>query len=245
MGKLARIAAITGVAAFGVTLASCSSGGNAGSTSSSTTSPVSQNVAADKALATSGNLQLSDLPSGWTSTPQTNDSTSNAIVTQLGSCLHTTIDFFSGNGPTEAQSPSFGDSNSDSVDSDVDYLATPSAAQSRMAVLQQSDFPSCFASAVNSVLANAKNSGLPSGASLGKVTVNSISFPSYGNSSVAYRGTVPVTYQGQTIKLYLDLVAARKGRVLVGLTFGGFQQPLSSTLEQRLTATVVNRLQST
>ena len=226
----------------------CMTLGSALAGCASRTSPsVSQNVAADKQLARSANLVLSDLPAGWTSKPHSSSSGNAALDAQLSSCLHTNLDLFKGDDRAEVHSPEFDDTNGDSVSSDVDYLADTTQADVRMKVLQQSNFSSCLAAAAQSLVTNGAQTGstLPAGTSLGAVTVAPMSFPALGDQSAAFRVTIPITYRGIVISAYFDLVGVQKGRVLVGMDFDGVNAPLGSPLEEQLTQTVVKRLRNT
>lgn len=243
----------TAVAALVIVAAGCSSGQKVNNATSTTAPPAApgQNVAADKALAKAANLTLSDFPAGWTSAPQTNDSSGQTITNQLEQCLHAHLSFLQLGNPTTAQSPQFSDSSGDDASSSVTYLVSTSVADSDMHVFRQANFPSCMTSAVNTVIQNMINnpsssSGtLPQGASVGTISVNAMSFPSYGDQSVAFRGTIPITYKGFNIDAYIDLVAAQKGRAIVGMDFASVGSGLDPTMEEQLTSDVVQRLTNT
>jgi hypothetical protein len=235
-----------------VGLAGCSSSSpTATSKSTTTTSGSPQNVASDKSLAVAANLKLSDFPDGWTSTPQSSTSSGEqAIGTRLNSCLHTNLAIFDSKNPTAASSPSFGDSNNDTVASGADYLATASQAQSEMSVFTSSRFQSCMTTAMNALLnyeLNNAGSGstLPAGVSFGQATVSQMSFQTYGDQSVAYRVTVPFSYKGLNPDVYVDIVAVQKGRALAALFFESTGTPFESSMEEQLTSVVVGRLVQT
>jgi hypothetical protein len=212
----------------------------------------SQNAAADKALAVAANLKLSDFPDGWTSSPQSNSSTGpQGLDARLASCLHANVSVFNNNDPTQASSPDFSDSNGDTASSGVNYLAVASQAQADMKALTGSRFPSCFTTAVNAILnyelnnPSSTGSTLPAGVSFGQASVAQMSFQSYGNQSIAYRVTVPFSYEGLNPDAYFDIVAVQEGRALAGLFFESTATPFDSSMEEQLTATVVGRLVQT
>jgi hypothetical protein len=72
-----------------------------------------------------------------------------------------------------------------------------------------------------------------------------MSFPSYGDQSIAYRVTIPISYKGLNPSFYIDIVAARKGRATTGLSFVGEVTPFDSSMEQQLTSLTVSRLTNT
>ncbi len=238
---------LCGVAVAAFVLASCSSNSSTNGASTTTVGGSSQNSAADRALAAAANLRLSDFPTGWTSAPQSSSSADTTLLAQLQGCLHANLILFQQNSPRLAQSPEFSDPNGDSVDSNVAYLSSASDAQGEMHVIQQSNFSSCLSSAANSLLQSlihnpSSGSTLPQGASIGHVAVSAISFPSYGDRSAAFRTAVPITYNGQSLTEYLDIVAFIKGRAIVGMNFTGGGNPIGSSTEQRLTSVVLGRL---
>jgi hypothetical protein len=235
-----------------VVLAGCSSSPSATSTSTTTSSAPNPTVAAEKGLAVAANLKLSDFPAGWTSMPQSSTSTGpHGLDAEIASCLHTNLAVLNSNSPTEASSPDFSDSNGDTVSSGVNYLATASQAQAEISVLESSKFPSCFTTAVNEVFTYEVNnpsstgSTLPAGLTIGHATVAQMSFPSYGNQSIAYRVTVPFTYDGLSPDAYFDIVAVQMGRALAGLTFQSTITAFDSSMEEQLTSIVVGRLTQT
>ncbi len=69
-----------------------------------------------------------------------------------------------------------------------------------------------------------------------------MSFPSFGAQSIAFRITVPITAKGLNVNVYLDAVAVRKGRAYTLLTFQRSSTPVSSSMEESLTALTVRRL---
>jgi hypothetical protein len=85
-------------------------------------------------------------------------------------------------------------------------------------------------------------SKLEAGISIGTPTAAQMSFPSFGAQSIAFRITVPITAKGLNVNVYLDAVAVRKGRAYTLLTFQRSSTPVSSSMEESLTALTVRRL---
>jgi hypothetical protein len=86
---------------------------------------------------------------------------------------------------------------------------------------------------------------LPAGAQIGSTTVSQMSFPTYGDKSIAYQVKVPVTYSGLSIDAYVDLIFSIKGRAGVSMTFEGVTDPFSVNQAEHYTGLVVGRLTNT
>jgi hypothetical protein len=72
-----------------------------------------------------------------------------------------------------------------------------------------------------------------------------MSFPAFGDKSAAFRVTIPVTDNGLTLSIYIDIVAVQKGRAFAGVDFEATQTPFDSAMEGQLVGVVVGRLDST
>jgi hypothetical protein len=71
-----------------------------------------------------------------------------------------------------------------------------------------------------------------------------MAFPSYGDQTVAYRLIVPIIAEGHNLSVYFDYVLVRKGRAHVMITFTRVDSPVTSTMEQRVTALTARRLRA-
>ena len=236
-----------------VAFAACASGGSKSSSSASSsgqgtvTTASSQNVAADKALATAALWKLSDFPTGWTAKPQTQDSSDKKFVAMLANCVGGSSTFFQSTA-SGAESPEFDDTNNNSAYEDVDYYSTAGDLASKFALLKSANFPTCLANTFNSFVKeeiahpSSSTDTLPKNASIGKATVAAMSFPALGDESVAYRVTVPITYQGFNVDIYADLIAARKGRAVTSMTFTSALNGFDTSMEEQLANLAVSRL---
>lgn len=83
---------------------------------------------------------------------------------------------------------------------------------------------------------------VPAGLSFGKSTVAQMSFPPFGNRSIAYRLTLPFSFNGLNIDGYFDIVVVQQGRVAITLQFFGISSPFDSAMEQRLMTLTLNRV---
>jgi hypothetical protein len=225
-------------------------GATSEATTSATTMPP-QDVTADKAAALSAALKLSDLPTGWTGVPHTNSPSSPSVDTALAACLGVPVERLNKNGPADVDSPDFSDANNNSISNSLGYTPSAAAAQSELATFQDPKVPGCLATALTAYVkdqaahpANPSDT-LPPGVSFGAATVAQESFPTIGDQSIAYRVTVPVSAQGQSITVYVDLVVAIKGRAGVEMDFTSLSTPFPSDQEASLITLVVGRLSNT
>jgi hypothetical protein len=88
-------------------------------------------------------------------------------------------------------------------------------------------------------------STLPAGVKLGQSTVEQMSFPTYGDKTIAYQVKIPITYSSLNVSVYLDLIIAIKGRANVATTFQATTSPFPTDQEQHYTGLVVGRLTNT
>jgi hypothetical protein len=170
---------------------------------------------------------------------------------QLATCLHTSEAVLNSGAGNKASSPDFADSNGDTASNDVRYRGSTADASAEFIVLQDPKLPTCLQTAVTEVIHYSlehptdPSSTVPADLTIGKSTVAQMSFPSYGDQSIAYRVTIPISYKGLSPSFYLDVVGVRKGRATTGLYFQGEVTPFDSSMEQQLTALTVSRLANT
>jgi hypothetical protein len=206
-------------------------------------------VAADKANAQAAIWQLTDFPTGWTAKPQTQDSSDKKFDAMLANCLGTSVSFFQGTS-ARAESPEFDDTNNNSAYEDVDYLPSVSALNNQFAIVKTDKFPTCFSSTFNSFVkyeaAHPSNPSdtLPPHVTFGQASVAPMSFPALGDDSIAYRATLPLTYQGFNIDFYADLIAVQKGRAVASMTFTSVQNGFDTAMEQQLANLALSRMTS-
>jgi hypothetical protein len=241
-------------------LAAC--GGSSSSPSVSTVAPggttaptgstvPSQDIAADKAAAEAASLKLSDFPTGWTSTPQSDTSGYPNVDAEIAKCLGVSEEELNHKGPAHVDSPDFSDANNNTVSSSVGYAPSVPQAQHEFAIISSPKVPACLGPAVEKLVTYAANhpsnasDTLPAGTTFGTPTVAPMSFPTFGDESVAYRVTIPVNTKSLTVSFYLDTVTARKGRAGAGLDFEGVGTPFPSDQEEHYTTLVVDRMANT
>jgi hypothetical protein len=236
-------------------VAACGGGTTSTSTSTSssqaTSSTSNQNVATDRAVAQQAVLRLSDFPAGWEAKAH-QDSPDNPDVTkQAATCLHVSPSALSSrDNKTHVDSPDFSSSSEQEVSNSVALDATATEAISQFAAFEQPQAPNCLTQAVSAVIQSAlkhptTGSTLPQGVKIGQASVNALSFPNFGDKTVAFRMTVPVQASGLNVSVYVDIVLLLKGRAGSTLTFEDTLSPFPTDQAEQLTQIVAGRLPST
>jgi len=198
--------------------------------------------AADLALARRAVLTAADLP-GYKSTPHTPDDDPPAGVKKdFATCLGTTTSIFDDTpGAQKADSPDFsggtGDVQSvsgsveiDPKKSDIDRVWDPIAKPGAESCLQKL-FDAAF-----------KQGSLDEpGVKVGRFTVDRFDI-GVGDRSVGYEAVVPVTGQGRTAVVYLDIVFAARDRAGMDFSFTDVGKAFDRGMEKTLVQKVYDRV---
>lgn len=226
MSKKLLAAAIT-VPLAALALTACSGGPH--SAGSGTTSPSpSTTTAADVALARSELLGPSGFPSGWQSQGPGSENTSasffggmaQADVQAITTCLGISsaqVD----TSPAEAADPRYSDPNSAAAVNDtVDVFPTVSTARFEVAATANPKLASCFVQ-----LAPRFEGEAPKGVHFGTMSAHKAVIRHLGDEDAAMAASVPITYQGHSTTLYVEVVMVQKGRSESNLLFTGENAP--------------------
>jgi hypothetical protein len=231
------------VAAVALLAGAC--GDDGGSSPATTAGRTADQIAADKAAAQAAVLTQSDLPTGWTGRPhkEVNDAALNA---ELAGCLNVPLALINRDKPTSVHADDFEDpSGRLEVDNTVGVEVTAAQANALLAIYQKPQMPDCLQKALTTRLEKSLSSTPTSaggGARVGQVKVATLDFPTVGQSHVAYRVTIPVTVQGQTVEITIDAVTFVKGRAGTSLTFQGNGQAFPTAMEVELAKVVEGRM---
>lgn len=128
------------------------------------------------------------------------------------------------------------------IESTVTVEPTVAAAREWFSILEQPQMPSCIGEANRAFVIQDSPGLVKPGNSVGTARVAQIALPRYGDQTIAYRLTLPITAEGHNLSYYLDYVLLRIGRAHAMLTFGRVYFPVSGTMERRLTALTARRL---
>jgi hypothetical protein len=230
-GTVARIciaAAVTGGLVMGVLA------GTIDAASASTTPSIGQ---AKKAL-----LVLSDMPSGWTSSKSSSNSSSFPGAAQLAGCLGVPTSVITDNPPT-ANSPNFNSTNQlQTVNDSVSVYPSVKAARANFASLANLKAPSCLTQVLNGSARHSLESQFGSGSSIGNILVSRSPAIDFVPGSANFTAFIPVTSHGVTINLELTVVDFVRGREDQTVTFVSLQNPFPTSLARHLTTVAAGRL---
>lgn len=240
------------MAALALVLSAC--GDKSTSSSSSTTldprSPTQ--ITTDKAAADMAVLRLGDLPPGWTSQSNTDDSSSSAeqrsAEAQFADCagVDPSIIGAGARSATRAKSDEFSDSEDHQVESSVTVVATRELAKKQLNSIRSAEVPGCLATFVNRAIQSAVRNPKPgqtppTGVRFGEARVVPLDLPGLHAATVGYRTTVPVRVGDRSADVNLDIVLALTGRTGISMTFTSFGTPFANDAEIALTNKVIDR----
>jgi hypothetical protein len=233
--------------ALACALASCSGGSSGGSTKAAPASTPTQTGSAfpTEAATTAARaalLTVNDFPSGWA----TSEATPKDVKSQtlLATCLHIPVELVTGDGPgiVVEQSPDFNSPDGDSSVSDAVLVSSGENLDTLFAGLRSPNFPDCARQDVDQGFKD--DPSALDGATLGRLDVGQISFPSIGDDLEAIRVHVPVSKDGASVDVYLDLVFVRSGNAVADLEFDSEFDTFPTSDEQRTARLAVQRIQS-
>jgi hypothetical protein len=233
------------VALLALTLAACGSSKKSSSSSSSgsktteksaTTEAASSDSAADKAKAQAINLKAEDFPSGWTSTPSSNDN-SDQTDKELYTCAGLSDPKTSTT--ADEHSPDFAQGQFTMASSEVQFAKSKDTAKSDLDVLKSDKFASCLKTSFDNEM---KKQASGAGGTVGESKVEKIAAPSGTDGSAAFRMTVPITAVGQTFTFYIDFTLLLQGRAEVTLVCFNGNAPFDSALKDTLTGKLIQRM---
>jgi len=200
-----------------------------------TTAAAAGDVTADTAKAKQINLQLSDLPSGWTSSPASPKSAQDqADDVKTASCLG--IPPPSQTHTVDIDSDDFSSGNL-SISSNVTFARTADAARQELAAYSGSKVTSCLTQSLQDSMARDAN-----GATVSNLSVTPATKPSGGDGGFAYHVTATVMAQGQQVQLTVDVLAVLVGRAELNVSsFGIGNQTVPDQTLRSLMAKMVAR----
>jgi hypothetical protein len=169
-------------------------GTTAASTQQARAPQTAAQIAQERAIGSRALLRLSDFPTGWTAGEREGGSSQAAqLRREVAACLHVPVSQLDENDPAEVKSPKFKGPESEEIGNTVVVRPTAEAAVSYFSVFDAAQTPACLTSATRTVFARKlKEAGkVPAAVEVGSPTVERMSFPSFGDQSIAYRISVP------------------------------------------------------
>ncbi len=263
-----RVAAALACAALLSAAAGCGSSGKpSGSDTPAATSPAAAPTAAGSAgssaptasvapfpsaaASTAGSRALwtiSDFPTGWASAPDTSPGASDKADAALAKCLHVPVSVVTGKGDVSsvrANSPDFNAPSGNATASEIVTVSTTSRVVTLMTALKSPAATGCLGAlldtAVKVTVAQSTNPILKQ-ATIGSVQVGQLSTGHYGDDTVAFRVSVPLTAESLSVTAYLDEIYIRRANAVASLTFEDVFSAFDTTIETQLAATAANKL---
>jgi len=228
-------------------LGACGSSKKTASSSTTTTAAAKSGTTTTGAAATSGdkakadaiNLVAADFPSGWTSTPADNSSSSDNSDKQLYACAGLTDR--AAEGGVDVSSPDFSKGEFDSAGSEVQFVKSESEAQADLAVVKSDKFPTCLKQTFDQEMTKEAGSA---GGTIGASSVTTLPAPSGTDGAAAFRMTVPISAVGQNLTFYIDFVLLLQKRAEVTVSLFSGTTPFDQSLEDTLTGKLVQRMKA-
>jgi hypothetical protein len=220
-----------------LTLPACGGGNNA-SSPSTTTSTTVPDAATDAATARSLLLVGSDLPVGWKSSPHPEDTAEDKEFDQaIADCIGLSDPK---RATADIQSPDFelGDA---SVGSSANLTATRADFEQDVAALNSPKYVACSDQLFEEELKRQFAEDVP-GATIDDVNVARVESPTYGEVTVALKGTVTISASDRTVTMYVSDYAYGQGRSEVDVSFFNVGAPFDPALEKSLLAKAVAKL---
>lgn len=191
-----------------------------------TPEPAAEDLAAGKA----STLQPEDFPAGWTSTP------ANDAPDMITKCKG--FEDAKALSTARADAPDYEDaSESFAVIDSVYMYPDATAAENGLAMMRGAEMHVCFGEEIGRVAATQGQ-----GVELGEVTSTPLDAGMVGDEVDAGRIKVPLTIQGETLDMTIDLVLLRGGRGISFLAFMGYADPFDDELRAQLTEANAKRL---
>lgn len=183
-------------------------------------------VRADKALARSALLELSDFPVGWTAAP-------NRDPTQIDCAAFNEV-----RAMPRGESPDFAHGDEEFGSQAVAVYSAPEDVDKAITKLMSPATLDCLASDLkDSMVENVED-----GASIGDVTTAQLNVEPLGQRSAAIRVQVPISAGGVNADLYADYVFSQVDRGLTMLSVGSTYTEPDDELRATLTRRAVQRL---
>jgi Domain of unknown function (DUF4190) len=202
----------------------------------------------DIALARSEALAPSDYPSGWHAQgpSSTNPGLSffagmnSSDLAQATACLGVSSAGIDTN-PAEYAGQTYDDGTGGTLAENVEVFPTSTQAAADLNAFSSSKLGSCTLQS-NPGLGASVAKGVGPGATAGTVSTSSKSFTVGGTTVHGVELAIPITYQGTTNIVYIDVVAAHKGRSETVMHFSALGTSPASSLETQMLSAALGKL---
>jgi hypothetical protein len=183
---------------------------------------------AAQARAEASNLTLEDFETGWRAEKADENDSSTCASRDLS---HLTI-------VGTADSPTFRRGNITSVQSSVTIFDSEADATESFDAVRDPAFEDCFVDVITNAIDDTD------GVDVTDSSVGALSFPHSGDETEAFEAAIEVKAEGQSVSVYVDVVAVRKGDAIALLAFGDALSPFDDSTKEELVAQVVEKIGS-
>jgi hypothetical protein len=183
--------------------------------------PAAAQSKSDKAILKAGVITKADFPGGWTSKKSTS---SDRAYNGIAECkkIKSAVDSAKKKVP-RAQSREFqapGSRGTTAAEDSVYVFKDANAATSFLANYQAPEAATCFEKGTAKVTSSQAGAGQP--------TVSPVTdLQGVGDDATGYEIAIPFNVQGQTATLYIDFIAIRVGRTLLGFNFSNLNERIT------------------
>lgn len=201
-----------------------------------------QDLDADLVAAQAAVLTLADFPSGWSELATSDDASdaqdelNRARAECFGGSSEGLLE-----GDARAETDEFVSPDEVTVSQVVLVTASDDEAVALFEGFVEPEVPTCLAEVYNDQIDNLL-ADAPAGTEVGEITVGALNVTPVGDEATALRVTVPVSADGLSVEVVLDLVLTRSGRTLSGLSFESTFAPVPIELLEEYSGLAASRL---
>ena len=187
-------------------------------------------------------LTLSDMPSGWKSTKNTNTNNNTAGAAQLAHCVGVATSLIAEN-PPSVNSPQFQNAQGTlTVADNVTVFPSAKNAAAEDAITVNPKLAPCMTTLASGPLKAKLFGKTPKNTSLGTPLVSPIASTAFGPGIVGYSMSIPITTRGVTLNVTVTQLIAVKGRLGHQVSFTAVGSPFSLALEKQIMAVASRQL---
>jgi hypothetical protein len=199
------------------------------------------------AAATRALWTVSDFPAGWATTPDTGTDATTAADIALASCLRVPAALLTGKAGDTARvkSPNFNAPTGNATASETVSASAGNRVATLMTALKQPGAIGCLTTLLNTAIRTetaASTDPTIKNATIGSVQLGQLSTGRYGDDTVAFRATIPITAQGLSLIAYIDEIYIRRGGAVASLTFEDVGTAFDTTTQTQLATTAAAKL---
>lgn len=194
-----------------------------------------------QALAESAAFQASDFPADWEETAAEDDEDDAEENARIAACLGEDPAELYPEDQAEVTSPTFTSPDGQNASNNVEVAESADQAAFQFTTLTSDAAIDCVSTEAERAIAEDPNF-TESGAEVGELSIQPLSVGAIGDDTAAFQISIPVSVQGQDVTVYLDVVLARVGRVLISAQVTSFMEPFPTADFEGFVSSAVDRI---